>query len=284
LFTFMENMEKAEERNRQNELRGGGAVHGVTQFMDMSSAEFKATMLMKSVPSQKTIKAKPAEFKPEDLPASFDWRDYNVVTDVKDQGQCGSCWAFGATENMESQYAMVHKNLTKLAVQQLMDCDLTDNACVGGDPPSAYRYIQQTGGFASEAAYGPYIANRSSCVFTKSMVVAKVTGYKSSSQLVPGGDETIMAENLMKGGPLCACLQADPFQTYTSGILMAAECLKTEIDHCIQVVGFVTTGTTPYWIVRNSWGADWGLNGYIWVQMGKNTCQIHTDVTTSIVA
>jgi cathepsin F len=258
------------------------AQYGITKFSDMSVEEFRSTILMTSVPTKTTtapvIGATVAD---PSAPTSFDWRDHNAVTPVKDQGQCGSCWAFSATEAIESAWILkghATPSSINLAPQQIVDCDTIDGVegCNGGLTESAYDYIVQAGGQEPAADY-PYTAKNGKCKFEATKVAAKISKYNPIAK-----DESALPTNLASIGPLSICLDAAHWQDYKSGVLTNLECcplMKCQMDHCVQLVGYNQTAPTPYWIVRNSWNTDWGVQGYIYLEMDKNTCGIVNDVT-----
>jgi len=268
---------------RTESLGGTSAQFGITKFSDMSVDEFRSTILMTQVPTKKSTAPVVGVAAPDPhAPATFDWREHNAVTPVKDQGQCGSCWAFSATEAIESAWILkghATPSTVDLAPQQIVDCDSIDGVegCNGGETESAYDYIIQAGGQEPEKDY-PYTGVNGKCKFIAADVDAKISTYTSISK-----DETTLPTNLATIGPLSICLDAAHWQDYQSGVLTALECCpllgKCSMDHCVQLVGYNSTAATPYWIVRNSWNTDWGVNGYIWLEMNKNTCGLANDVT-----
>jgi C1A family cysteine protease len=231
------------------------------------------------------------------VPDNWDWRRPNDgrpvgVTAVKDQGQCGSCWAFSATEEVESMWILSGKSAQVLAPEQTVDCDTTDGGCNGGDTVSAYAYIKQTGGLMAESAY-PYKAgitgNAGTCRFERSGIKASIKGFTYAT---PGCDddcdkqnEELLKENLYKVGPVSICVDAEPWQMYQSGILAGASsgCNKAydELDHCVQLVGYGVDPATheQFWSVRNSWATSWGEAGYIRLKYGENTCGVADEAT-----
>jgi len=277
------NFKASVARAEAMQAASSSAKYGITKFSDMSEEEFRSTILMKSVPqkSSRTVPVSGVSVPDPNAPAAFDWRDHNAVTPVKDQGQCGSCWAFSATEAIESAWILKGRATTStvnLAPQQIVDCDTIDGVegCNGGLTESAYDYIIQAGGQEPNSDY-PYTAVNGKCKFESKYVDAKISAFTSISK-----EETALPTNLATIGPLSICLDAAHWQDYQSGVLTNLECcplLKCQMDHCVQLVGYNTTASTPYWIVRNSWNTDWGVNGYIYLEMNKNTCGITNDVT-----
>jgi len=282
---FKASLDRIAELNRKSQARGG-ATFGLNKFSDLTVQEFQETILMTR------FNATPAAVKSQNMfpksgPAAadaFDWRTKGAVTPVKDQAQCGSCWAFSVTENVESIW-MLKKNVSlqsmlPLAPQQIVDCDDSDAGCNGGNPPTAYDYIKSAGGLEPEKDY-PYKAVDQTCKFNRGDVYATISGYKYATS---SGDETTLKSNLVSVGPLSICVDARYWQDYQSGVLSAWQCdWIVELDHCVQAVGYDLTASTPYWIVRNSWGTDWGEKGYILLQYGSNTCGLTEEATSATV-
>jgi C1A family cysteine protease len=246
-----------------------GTPYGVTKFSDLTRDEFKQTYLMDPEIVKENMKglrsvarAADVDSLPQDLPTSFDWRDQNAVTPVKDQAQCGSCWAFSTTENIESvSFLQGNKPLTKLSVQQIVSCDTTDGGCNGGDLPTAYKYVMSAGGLETEADY-PYTSgggDTGSCKF-QNKIAATIDGFEYATT---NRNETAMQVYMQAHAPLAICVDAGTWQFYTGGVVKNF-CGK-QLDHCVQLVGWNTDSSSniPYWIVRNSWNTNWGEQGYI---------------------
>jgi C1A family cysteine protease len=241
-------------------------------------------------------------------PKSIDWRFAKAVTPVKNQGQCGSCWAFSATEAIESQ--MILKSGGKydftLSPQQVASCTPASGTygcqgCNGGFTEGAYEYVKSAPGLAN-GFYIPYeqslteTQNTKACPTEKVQQIdgeleqlsgsyAQVSGYSYAVKPCTGAcqdqDLTAFAAALEKT-PLSICVNAGVWNDYTGGVLTAAACgsmASYAQDHCVMAVGFNATAPTPYWIVRNSWATTWGEQGYIYLEMAKNTCGLADDAT-----
>jgi len=214
------------------------------------------------------------------IPASFSWVDQRKTTPVKDQAQCGSCWAFSATEGIESAWLMANNSQIILSPQQIVSCDKVDQGCNGGDLPTAFAYVKSAGQ-ESEADY-PYTSgggDTGSCKYKAEDVKVHISGFKYA---VNDGrkNDSILATASYANGPLSICVDASSWQNYAGGVLKK-NC-GTSLDHCVQLVGWgVDAPSTPYWIVRNSWNTDWGIKGYIWIERdsGKDLCGITEEAT-----
>jgi len=254
------------------------AVFAHNQFSDLSPEEFKEIYLTAKIPKRDSVEI----LKPlAPAPKAFDWRSKNVVTPVKDQGQCGSCWAFSATENIESVWMLSHNitvpQMKPLSPQQIVDCDNLDDGCNGGDTVTAYKYVEQAGGLEPNADY-PYTGEDGNCAFKKIDVLATITGYKFATD--PNNpNEGTMYQNLFNWAPLSICVDAASWQNYHGGILRGSQCGQN-LDHCVQAVGYNLNNNPPYWIVRNSWGTSWGVSGYIMLEYGQNTCGLADEATS----
>jgi len=217
--------------------------------------------------------------KTDGYPATWDWRTKNVVTKVKNQGQCGSCWAFSATENIESVWLNAGKgnvSSLKLSPQQIVDCDTNDDGCGGGDLPTAFQYVIGTGGLESESDY-KYKGQDGSCKFNAAKVVAKISSWKYATSKK---NETLMVNNLVSWNPLSVCLCAETWQDYQSGVITPSDCC-TDMDHCVDLIGYDTQKNPKRYLVRNSWGEDWGEKGYVYLEMFKDTCLIAEEAASA---
>jgi len=222
-----------------------------------------------------------------DLPESLDWREHGYVTEVKNQGNCGSCWAFSATGAIEGQHKRATGALVSLSEQNLVDCTdgpPYDNAgCDGGIMEFAFKYIQDNKGIDSEASY-PYVAReQKECRFNRSTVSATVSG----CVMLKFADEGMLKAAVATQGPVSVLIDAKhlSFVLYKSGVYDEKDCSFFSPNHALLVVGY---GTDPnhgdYWIVKNSWGTKWGDAGYIRMSRNKsNQCGIASLATYPLV-
>jgi len=275
--TFKLSIDRVLARNTKSE----SATFGLTKYADMTPEEFKSTLLGYVRPAERSdVGVLPTT--DIDVPQTLDWRNQNMVTPVKNQEQCGSCWAFSVTENIESMYCMKNQidctTFAPLSPQEIVDCDTTDAGCDGGDPPTAYQFVMSEGGLEDDSDY-PYTGQDGTCNFQANLVKVTISNWQYATT---NSDEQTMQNNLVSWGPLSICVDAEPWQDYTGGVLMASDC-SNQLDHCVQLVGYDMTQSTPFWIVRNSWGTDWGENGYIRLQYGQDTCGCADEATSAII-
>lgn len=250
--------------------------NGVNHLSDLTEAEFqlrlgynKALGYAAHIPSNNLNTVSTAEDL-KDIPVAVDWRKMKVVTDVKDQGNCGSCWSFAATETIESHYALQHNGvLSVLSEQNILSCVANPKqcggtgGCNGGTAELAYEALQKTG-ITTEwmYPYTSYFGTNSTCVFGPSTrVAANITGYTklSSNLYMP------LMNAVAKKGPIAISVDASSWSAYEFGIFDGCDQAQPDIDHAVQLVGygFDTGLNASYWLVRNSWSPTWGEDGYI---------------------
>ncbi|KAL9358396.1 hypothetical protein Peur_046519 [Populus x canadensis] len=240
---------------------------GLNEFSDLSHEEFKNKYLGLKVDMSERRECS-QEFNYKDvmsIPKSVDWRKKGAVTDVKNQGSCGSCWAFSTVAAVEGINQIVTGNLTSLSEQELVDCDNTNNyGCNGGLMDYAFSYIISNGGLHKEVDY-PYIMEEGTCEMRKEeSEVVTISGYHD----VPQNSEESLLKALANQ-PLSVAIEASgrDFQFYSGGVF-DGHC-GTQLDHGVAAVGYGSTNGLDYIIVKNSWGSKWGEKGYI--RMKRNT-------------
>jgi len=273
---FVSNLKIADDRNLGEMSVGGSAVHGITKFSDLSAEEFKARFLTADV-RMKSADVQYAEVPPYTGADSLvDWTG-RLTTPVKDQGYCGSCWAFSASEQIESDSIRTLSKSTSflLSPEQITQCDSTSQGCNGGWTERAYNYVKSAGGIESNSDY-PYTSYQGvtgSCHSNPSKYQVTVKSYSTIN------GESNMANYVKATGPLSVCLDASSWNSYRGGIMTSC---GQRVDHCVQAVG-VDTSAGGYWKVRNSWGTSWGESGFIRLAYGANTCDITNDPTYTSV-
>ena len=278
-WTFYQNMLQWELMNK---MEKGTATYGMNQFADMTTEEFKAQYL--NPMSEKDLFYANMIPKAEELdvskaPEAIDWRENNAVTPVKNQGTCGSCWAFSTTGNVEGRWAIKTGDLVSLSEQELVDCDVVDMGCNGGLPFQTYAEIMRLGGLVREEDYS-YKGVQGTCKLDKSKIVAQVTGREQVST-----DEVQIAAYIAENGPVSIGINANMMQFYTGGVAHPWKflCSPSGLDHGVLIAGYGVEENKPYWLIKNSWGESWGEKGYYKLYRGDGSCGVNQMVTSAIV-
>lgn len=254
--------------NKHN-ASGAGFSMSVNKFADLTGEEFKARYAsgLKKNPLSTTkglLGKVPTKAQIAATPASIDWVSKGAVTPVKNQGQCGSCWAFSTTGGLEGATFVSTGKLVSLSEQQLVDCSGSagNQGCNGGLMDDAFGWIKTNGGLCSEAAY-PYTGTDGTC-----HACTSIASVASFTDVTPNNDAALTAAVAQQ--PVSIAVEADQssFQFYSSGVMTAA--CGTSLDHGVLAVGYDSGASTPYWKVKNSWGADWGMSGYILLGKGAS--------------
>lgn len=263
---FKTNLELIVKTNMGNE----SFTLGMNEFGDLTFDEFKKTHFgLKPRPARADYYMT-APVDVSSLPASVDWTTKGVVTPIKNQGQCGSCWAFSATGSIEGAHAIKTGNLISLSEQELVDCAgaYGNQGCAGGLMDDAFQYVVAKG-LCKETDY-PYTGKNGNCKASSCTAAVTISGFKD----VPPNDESAL-QAAAANQPISVAIEADQsvFQFYKSGVITSAGC-GTALDHGVLVVGYGTESGTDYWKVKNSWGASWGMSGYVLIKRGSDECGI----------
>jgi len=253
----------------------------VNAFTDLTPTEFRQTYVGGYLPRTGLVSGLEVEveastacttYKSTSSPSgeTLDWASKGAVTPVKNQGQCGSCWSFSATGAMEGAWAISSGKLVSLSEEQLVECSKRygNLACNGGMMDNAFKYAIDNG-MCSESAY-PYTSGSGvvgSCASASCAVVATMSGcadVESNNQVALKSAVTL--------GPVSIAIEADTavFQSYSSGVITSAKC-GTTLDHGVLITGYGVENGVKYWLVKNSWGPSWGLNGYVKIGRSDST-------------
>jgi len=296
------------ERQKASMLAAGQTswTVGVTQFFDLSRAEFQLWAGGRKYPAEQlaisclahgvTTPALDASANP----TNFTWLDRNppIVNPIKNQGQCGSCWAFSTIGSIESRFAVLGNKLQSFSEQEIVDCShgcsleppygqVCNQGCDGGWQWNAFEDVMMWKGVELEANY-PYMAVTQTCKGTNTPPVdAPITNYTCLS--TPAGnvaDEVQMATYMIANGPISIAMDAGILESYTGGIInpAAGDCSQVQLDHAIIIVGYGEEAGLDFWIVRNSWGTTWGEKGYFRIVRGVNACGLAAAVSAPLMS
>lgn len=253
---------------------------GANNFTDMTHHEFRHHMgACYKIPKEamhdnQTLKqSEGSTFLPAanvQLPASMDWRQYGAVTPIKNQGQCGSCWAFSSTGALEGQTFRKTGKLPSLSEQNLVDCVKANLACNGGWMDNSFKYVRDNKGIDSETGYPYYARPLGYCYYNAQYNSAEDTGFVD----LPSGDEQALMTAVATIGPISVAIDAThpSFMSYRGGVYYEPLCGNTlaALDHAVLVVGYGTDQGWDYWLVKNSWGTYWGEQGYVRMARNRN--------------
>ncbi|XP_064622799.1 procathepsin L-like [Lineus longissimus] len=280
---FMNNLKTIMRHNIEADMGRHTYWMGVNQFTDMSNEELKKLMsgfvLKPDNMTGGSTYLPPANL---DAPSAVDWRTKGYVTAVKDQGKCGSCWSFSATGSLEGQHKRKTGKLVNLSEQQLIDCSTLwgNNGCQGGSQCSTFKYVKEAGGLDTEKCY-PYTAKDGNCHTKESCIGAKSTGVI----YLPRADEDALKAAVASVGPVSVAITVTSnFHYYSHGVYNEPDCSPYKLNHAVLVVGYGSERGIDYWIVKNSWGPQWGLSGFIKMSRNKgNQCGIASEACYPLV-
>lgn len=291
---FQATLQRIHEHNSQKDRTFD---KGVNQFSDMNDEEFSLKVLMASQNCSATHHASPVNWRAKaagiDLPKRVDWREHGVVSEVKNQGHCGSCWTFSSTGCLEAHVAIKYDgwHAPRLSEQQLVDCaEAFDNhGCNGGLPSHAFEYIRAAGGIDTEFHY-PYQGKEGTCAFKGAAAKNAGAAFEPTSagvgaQVVGGsvnitvGDEAALKYAIATQGPVSIAFQvAKDFRDYKTGVYSSTVCKNApgDVNHAVLAVGYGTDPATgiDYWLVKNSWDYSWGDEGFFKIEANKNMCGV----------
>ncbi|XP_073515582.1 cathepsin W-like [Phyllobates terribilis] len=276
LSVFTENLNAA-RRLQEEEL--GTATYGITKFSDLTDEEFTRNRLtlLDDVPPNDVPPYNMTQLKIEAAPVkrSCDWRKAGVISKAKDQGTCGSCWAFAAVGNIEAQWGILGRPVN-LSVQQVLDCSPFEDGCKGGYLWDAYKTVRKQNGLVPECVY-PYKGIKQACQKFNSLKT-NIKGFR----MLPR-NENVMACYVRNSGTIAVGMNAIVLKCYQRGVIRRKSCDRKKLNHAVVLMGFSKGTKLPYWIIKNSWGADWGERGFFRLFFGKNMCGIATYPVSAIV-
>ncbi|XP_067824156.1 cathepsin K-like [Heptranchias perlo] len=289
-----ESLRKEIWQNNLKNINAHNSMHGnstyimvMNSFGDLTEKEFAQffnTQDRKEVAvnnqTQEETKARQAHH----LPESVDWRTAGYVTSPKYQGRCSGCWAFSATGALEGQMFKKTGSLITLSEQNLIDCAKGHGTygCNGGWASGAFDYIRDNGGIEAMSTYAYTAKDGESCKYCTSKSVASIMGY----EMLPYGDEEALTRAVADIGPIAVVIDAGlkSWQFYSSGVYYDANCRTNTFNHAVLVVGYGVQSGMKHYIVKNSWGKDWGQSGYIYMSRGRNNnCGIASYATYPLV-
>jgi len=286
---FMDNKARIAKHNALAHQGQKTYTMKLNEYADMLHQEFITTMMGYDQSNKNTSNVGLTQIYPAnvDLPDHMDWRDHGAVTGVKNQGTCGSCWAFSTTGALEGQHFRKTGKLVSLSEQNLIDCSrkFGNKGCLGGLMDSAFTFIKENDGIDTEASYpyrdikaDQYNPKSHSCHFNKHTVGATDKGFVDITQF----DEDALKAAVATIGPISVAIDAkhDSFMFYHGGIFYEPTCHSLILNHGVLVVGYGTSEQGDYWLVKNSWGKTYGEEGYIKMARNKNNnCGIATEAS-----
>ncbi|KAM4018160.1 cathepsin W-like isoform 1-T1 [Anomaloglossus baeobatrachus] len=272
LSVFRANLNTA-RRLQEEDL--GTAKYGVTKFSDLTDEEFTRNFLT-DVDDVPPNNVKPLKVEAASVKGSCDWRKAGVISQAKSQGtKCGSCWAFSTVGNIEAQWAILGHPVN-LSIQQLVDCVPSKNGCKGVKVEKALKWVMKNG-LVSEKLY-PYKAVAQKCKKINS-VKTTIKSYKP----LPKNEEA-MAHFVKVNGTVIVRVNSTGLKHYKGGVIHPTSCDPKKTNHGVVIVGYSKGVKDPYWIIKNSWGDNWGESGFFRFYFGKNICGVAEKPVSAIAS
>ncbi|USC25962.1 v-cath [Palpita vitrealis nucleopolyhedrovirus] len=266
---FEHNLHEIIYKNKNDD----SAKYEINKFADLSKNEIisKYTGLSLPVNIQNFCKIVVLDDPPIKGPLEFDWRNLNKVTNVKNQDMCGACWAFATLSSLESQFAIKYNKLIDLSEQQMIDCDSVDAGCDGGLLHTAFEAIMDMKGLQIETDY-PYEGINNNCRSNSKNFIVKI---KDCFRYIPTYEEKLK-DLLRTVGPIPMAIDAADILNYKHGIIKY--CADHGLNHAVLLVGYGVENNIPYWTFKNTWGTDWGEDGFFRLQQNVNACGMKNDL------
>lgn len=272
LGVWLSNFAFVESHNKRYEAGEETYNLEMNEFADMDTAEFKAKYLISFPTDSATSKCNGGQAPSGNIPDEIDWSTKGAVTPIKNQGQCGSCWAFSTTGSVEGAYFLSQNKLESFSEQQLVDCSTSygNQGCNGGLMNLSFFYIKDHG-ITTESKY-PYKGVGSTCKYNDA---DKVWTVSECTEVTVDKEQSLL--DAIAKTPVSVAIQANhlSFQLYKSGVY-SGNC-GTNLDHGVLAVGYGTLSGKKYYKVKNSWGNTWGEKGFIFIERtgdGKGKCGI----------
>jgi C1A family cysteine protease len=270
---FRDNFRNIIAHNQGASEYGQNFTMAVNQFTDLTHEEFKAQYISGlAAKPLGSYGCKTFTSDASSAPSEWDWRSKDAVTPVKDQGQCGSCWTFSSSGAMEGAWAIAKGDLVSLSEEQLVECatgiSYGSHGCNGGQMEGAFKYAISNG-MCTEANY-PYTSGTGKSGSCQSSSCSPVAEFSSCSDVKP--NDQISLKGAVAQQPVSIAIEADTraFQSYSSGVITGSAC-GTKLDHGVLIVGYGEENGIKYWLVKNSWSASWGDNGYVKIERSEST-------------
>ncbi|XP_060531362.1 cathepsin O-like [Cylas formicarius] len=255
------------------------ANYGLTKFSDMSPEEFRSQYLGQRYFDGKLIpeitENRRSAFA---LPEKVDWRQKRAITKIKNQNDCGACWAFAVVETVESLNAIRHGELAQLSVQQMIDCSTNNYGCKGGDICSLLSWLKSNNASVVKESEYPLVLRPHKCRWNASLPGVRIDDFVCLSLV---GNENLLLTLLATEGPVAVAVNAQTWQNYVGGVIQFhCDGEAASLNHAVQIVGYDLSQNVPHYIVRNSWGDEFGDQGYLYIAIGNNLCGIAHEVAT----